>query len=229
MIKMLFILFQFIILAICITIFYLVFLSISTIEITILPSYLSNLVYILTSIVISYSLIILILVLINKMARFLLKNKEGELKKAELAFWWLKETSGDIAYTLTTKLCFHSPCPDIIPRLFGFNKEKGVSLLGRLMDPEMIEIGADTLVGTGAIVSGHQIRRGKILLKKVIIGNNCTIGGYSIILPGAEIGDNVHVGALSLVPSNWKLENNSLYSGIPVKKGERVKTKNTQG
>jgi hypothetical protein len=166
------------------------------------------------------------LVLINKMTRILLQDKDGELQGIEVALWWIKETSWDIAHTITTKLFFHSPFPDFIARLFGFHKEKGVSLLGRLMDPEMITMGSGTLVGTGAIVSGHQIRRRKILLKKVKIGKNCTIGGYTIVLPGVEIGDNVHVGAVSLVPSNWKLESNTLYSGTPVKKVKELNSKN---
>ncbi|MHA1942553.1 MAG: DapH/DapD/GlmU-related protein [Candidatus Hodarchaeales archaeon] len=223
---MIFLLFQFLIFIICVSTFYFAFLVINAVEFSFLPSYLSTLISFLGAVVISYCLILFVLVAINKFARFLLKNENDELQGMEETLWWIKETSWDIAYTITSKLCFHSPCPDFIARLFGFHKEKGVSLLGRLMDPEMITMGPGTMVGTGAIVSGHQIRSKKIVLKKVKIGKNCMIGGYTIVLPGVKIGDNVQVGAGSLIPSNWKLESNSLYSGTPVKKVKDLNPEN---
>ncbi|MHA2173904.1 MAG: hypothetical protein ACXABI_03680 [Candidatus Hodarchaeales archaeon] len=205
---MIFLLFQFLIFVICVSTFYFAFLVINAVEFSFLPSYLSTLISFLGAVVISYCLILFVLVAINKFARFLLKNENDELQGMEETLWWIKETSWDIAYTITSKLCFHSPCPDFIARLFGFHKEKGVSLLGRLMDPEMITMGPGTMVGTGAIVSGHQIRSKKI------------------VLPGVKIGDNVQVGAGSLIPSNWKLESNSLYSGTPVKKVKDLNPEN---
>lgn len=52
--------------------------------------------------------------------------------------------------------------------------------------------------------------------KTINIGNNVFVGYGSIILPGTNIGDNVIIGAGSLV--RGKLERNSVYAGVPVKK-----------
>lgn len=49
----------------------------------------------------------------------------------------------------------------------------------------------------------------------IIIGNNVFIGFGVVILPGSRIGDNVIVGAGSIVKGN--LKSNSVYAGSPVK------------
>jgi carbonic anhydrase/acetyltransferase-like protein (isoleucine patch superfamily) len=87
-----------------------------------------------------------------------------------------------------------------------------------LWDLELIDVGEGTLIGTNAMITAHHIRGGKLYRKRIKIGKNCTLGILSIVLPGAEIGDNVMVSAGSLVPANWKLDSNSIYSGVPVKK-----------
>ena len=50
----------------------------------------------------------------------------------------------------------------------------------------------------------------------IILGNNVWIGRGCILLPGAVIGDNVIVGANSLVKG--VLESNSIYAGSPATK-----------
>lgn len=50
---------------------------------------------------------------------------------------------------------------------------------------------------------------------KITIGNNVFIGINTTLLPGTTIGDNVIVGACSLVKGT--LESNMVYAGIPAK------------
>jgi acetyltransferase-like isoleucine patch superfamily enzyme len=49
----------------------------------------------------------------------------------------------------------------------------------------------------------------------IIAGNNIFVGYGAILLPGTVIGDNVIIGAGSLVRGT--LESDSVYSGVPVK------------
>lgn len=56
----------------------------------------------------------------------------------------------------------------------------------------------------------------EIIFKKVIIGNNVFIGARSLILPGARIGDNCIIGGGSVVKGT--LEPNSIYAGNPARK-----------
>ncbi len=58
----------------------------------------------------------------------------------------------------------------------------------------------------------------KGLRKKVHIGDNVSIGQYTTIMPGAVIGNNVIVGANSLVIKNQVLEAKFIYLGVPVRK-----------
>lgn len=60
---------------------------------------------------------------------------------------------------------------------------------------------------TGAVV-GNQ--------KPVIIGNNCFIGFNSVILAGSKIGDNVIIGANSVV--SGVIDSDSVYAGNPAVK-----------
>lgn len=53
------------------------------------------------------------------------------------------------------------------------------------------------------------------ILRDIKVGSNVFIGMNSLILPGTEIGDNVIVGAGSVV--RGKIQNNSVVSGNPAK------------
>ncbi len=166
----------------------------------------------------TYFFALFLLAFIHKTARMIMHTKEGEIEGVGLILWTIQATTLDIALTLTRKIIIHSPLPDVIYCLFGFKRRKGISILTTLWDPDLLDIGENTLIGTGSIVSGHHIRNKKLYRKRVIIGKNVTIGAYCVITPGATIGDNTIVAMGSTVPANWKLDSNSLYSGVPVKK-----------
>lgn len=66
-------------------------------------------------------------------------------------------------------------------------------------------------------------------IQPINIGNNVFIGYGVVILPGTVIGDNIIIGASSVVKGT--LESNHVYAGIPVKKIssiEKYKQKNEQ-
>lgn len=215
---MIYLIVQLLLICLCISIVYFVFLGVDSLDLTFLPPLLEGLAVILLTILISYFLIILILAFINKIARLFLRYKEGELTGLETILWTIKETAWDIARSITKKIILQPLFPDILMRLFGFKRRKEVSIMADLWDLEIIDVGEGTLIGTNAMITAHHIRGGKLYRKRIKIGKNCTLGILSVVLPGAEIGDNVMVSAGSLVPANWKLDANSIYSGVPVKK-----------
>ncbi len=53
------------------------------------------------------------------------------------------------------------------------------------------------------------------LISPIIIGNNVFLGWNAIIMPGTKIGNNVIVGAGSLV--RGELSDNSVYAGVPAR------------
>ena len=91
--------------------------------------------------------------------------------------------------------------------------------------PWMIEIGDNVHITADCSILQHDyswavIQRltGEVLgsCGTVHIGNNVFIGQKSLILKGAEIGDNTIVGAGSVVTG--RLEGNAVYAGVPAKK-----------
>lgn len=93
-------------------------------------------------------------------------------------------------------------------------------------DFSLISIGKNTTISSGVIVLTHDYSITKALhcvgektearfLKPVTIGENTFIGMNTIILPGKEIGNNVIVGAGSVITKN--IPDNSVVCGNPAK------------
>lgn len=81
-----------------------------------------------------------------------------------------------------------------------------------------LEIGDDTLWAWNINIqtSNHDfIDRDKYELKSVKIGKNCWLGGNVTILPGVTLGDNVTVGANSVVTKSFP--SNVVIAGCPAK------------
>lgn len=95
--------------------------------------------------------------------------------------------------------------------------EKGVMIDASF--PWLIEIGNNVTIAPNAHILSHdastQIITGFTKLGKVVIGDNVFIGARSIILPNVKIGNNVVIGAGSVVTKN--IPDNSIVAGIPAK------------
>lgn len=63
--------------------------------------------------------------------------------------------------------------------------------------PKGVHIGAKTYVAFEAAILTHDRTRG--LYRDTVIGDNCFIGGRSIILPGVKIGNNCVIGSGAVV------------------------------
>lgn len=85
--------------------------------------------------------------------------------------------------------------------------------------PWLISIGDNTMISTNVKILAHDASTGFLGLGtkvgRVDIGKNCFIGCGSIILCGTRIGDNVIVGAGSIVTKD--LESDCVYAGNPAK------------
>lgn len=95
-----------------------------------------------------------------------------------------------------------------------------VSFKARLdkTNPKQIVIGDHTYVAFDAIILSHDFstaRHGGQYAKPTKIGRHCFIGCASIVLPGIEIGDEVIVGAGSVVTKN--IPSNCIVAGNPAR------------
>ncbi len=88
---------------------------------------------------------------------------------------------------------------------------------------ERVQIGKQTRLASGVKIYTHLADhlRGKSLKNKICapvsIGDNCRVYPNSVITSGVKIGNNVIIGAGSIVLHNVELETNSLYAGAPAK------------
>ena len=88
-----------------------------------------------------------------------------------------------------------------------------------IIDPPhcwLIEIGNNVTLATGVYILAHDASMKKKLnyakIGKVIIGDNVFVGAYSIILPNVSIGNNVIIGCGSVItkdiPDNYVVAGN---------------------
>ena len=88
---------------------------------------------------------------------------------------------------------------------------------GAILDPPLTEIGANSIIGHNATVFSHAIEGSHFALKKVIMGNNVTIGAHAIIMAGVHIEDGAIVSAGSVVKKDTKISANEIWGGVPAK------------
>lgn len=65
------------------------------------------------------------------------------------------------------------------------------------INPKGIHVGEHTYITAGCVILAHDASRR--IKRDTYIGKNCFIGVNSIILPGVKIGNNVVIGAGSVV------------------------------
>lgn len=108
-------------------------------------------------------------------------------------------------------------------RIKGYNIHYSVIIeTGVKLDklyPKLITINKNTLIASGCVILSHdhckRLPNNLPYFSETVIGKNCFIAPNSIILPGISIGDQVIVGAGSVVTKD--VPNNVVVAGNPAK------------
>lgn len=106
-------------------------------------------------------------------------------------------------------------------RLNGARMGKGVYVNSLdVNDHNLLEFGDRVIIGGDVHLSGHTVERGVVRTGRVRLGARVTVGIGTIVNIGVEAGPGCQIGALSLVPKYSRLEADTTYVGVPVRKLE---------
>lgn len=90
---------------------------------------------------------------------------------------------------------------------------------GTLLDPYLVTIGSGATIGFDSILQCHASTPDKKLhLYEIVVGKGAVIGTRSIVMPGAVIGENSVINAMSLVRFRARIPPNEVWGGIPAQK-----------
>ncbi len=88
----------------------------------------------------------------------------------------------------------------------------------KIVDPWLVEIGRNVLIGGFVVISGHAVEGGVVTLRKVRIHDRATIGMRAILMPGVTVGEGAIVGAGALVTKGTRIPAGEIWAGIPAHK-----------
>ena len=90
-----------------------------------------------------------------------------------------------------------------------------------ISDHNMLEFGDGVVLGENVHLSGHTVEGGMVKTGTVKLGRYVTIGLGSMVGINVEAGEKTQIGAMSAVLKGSKLDADSVYVGVPVRKVER--------
>jgi serine acetyltransferase len=100
----------------------------------------------------------------------------------------------------------------------GARLGKGTYSAGVILDPPLVTVGDNSMIGHDAVILAHVIEGGKnYSLFKTRIGNNVTIGTLAIIMADVEIGDEAIVAAGAVVTKGTRIGPREIWGGVPAK------------
>lgn len=117
------------------------------------------------------------------------------------------------------RICPSLRLKNFLYRSIGMKVERDVAFgLKAMVDiffPDMIHIGANTLIGYNATLLGHEFLVTGWRLGEVHIGRNVMIGANVTVLPGVTIGDGAVVAAGAVV--NKDVPPGAFVGGVPIR------------
>lgn len=96
---------------------------------------------------------------------------------------------------------------------FGSNSFSG----GTILDPPLVQVGSNTLIGEDALLYCHAIEGEYLAHARIIIGNHVTIGARAILMSGVTVGDHAIVAAGAVVLKGTQIGSGEVWGGMPAR------------
>lgn len=89
---------------------------------------------------------------------------------------------------------------------------------GLILDPPLVSIGRDTLLGMGSLLVPHIIEGRRLEHHRISIGDRVTVGANATVMAGACIGDDAVVAMHSVVLAGTVIPAGEVWGGVPARR-----------
>lgn len=88
-----------------------------------------------------------------------------------------------------------------------------------ILDPWLVTVGARTVLGDGAKLSPHSVKRpGELQVGPIVIGDDVVLGGDVVVGPDVEIGDGAVVATRAAVLPGTRIAPGETWAGSPARR-----------
>ena len=102
--------------------------------------------------------------------------------------------------------------------IFGPKSRSCYAMEPHILDPHLVELGRNVVIGFNATVAGHYQQRDAWVIKRTIIEDNVVIGGHAVVYGGVHIHVGAVIGAGAIVLPNTVIGPNEFWAGLPARK-----------
>jgi len=154
--------------------------------------------------------------IIFKILNYLHPTREGIFQKDSKDWKYMHRRFWTAYFPIWLARAIPFPWSDIfVYRFFGVHIGKSVVTYEGYIDPELIEIGDNSMTSLNVSIFSHLIYHDKIIIKKINIGKNCIVGPHSIVTPGTIIKEGAVLGANSYTEVDQILKGDLIHIGTP--------------
>ncbi|MCM2278607.1 MAG: glycosyltransferase [Oligoflexia bacterium] len=126
-----------------------------------------------------------------------------------------------------------APIRGFFYRFLGVKGARKALIGGKILEPGLVRMGTQCVVGSGALITGHQVESQRLVLGPIVIGDRVTIGVNSVVFPNTVIGDDAIIAAGAVVPAGTRIGESEIWGGIPARRigsrNQRVKETFSRG
>ena len=108
--------------------------------------------------------------------------------------------------------------------LFGARLSWGAKVAGRIIDPSLVKMEKDSILGTDGLITAHYQVGDRIRVARVWIGRGATVGLGAQVFPGVSVGAGASVGAAALLLEGVQVPAGETWAGIPARRVREVRT-----
>ena len=119
--------------------------------------------------------------------------------------------------SLTPSLLVPVPIMRLIYIGLGARLGKNTYSAGAILDPALIEVGDNTIIGYDAVLCPHAVEGSRVFFAKIKVGNDVTIGMRSMIMAGVTIEDGAIIAAGSFVKKGSYIKTGEVWGATPPK------------